>query len=163
MSNGNGNADKGFRDDDIEDALESKYIKFESNARTPVYALVGKNSEGLKRIRVIKKRPYELRHVPENEVPEDQKIEKIHFDLLLLQDIAEKGESISERDIVWYDAAKRTGRAIYGEIKDGHQLLEIKKTGSGNQTVFNVAPIYQPNMLEVVKRAEAALRRLQIQ
>ena len=117
--------------EELDSILESKYINLGLNEKIVLYFLRGKDPNGNNRMRRIKK------------TYNNQEVEKVHFDVLTEDNIADAQShiaAVNENKVRWFDVGKRSARLIYSEIKEGNQLLEVKRTGMGKDTLYIPTP-----------------------
>jgi hypothetical protein len=119
--------------EELDSILESKYINLGLNEKIVLYFLRGKDPNGNNRMRAVKK------------TYNNQEIEKVHFDVLTENNISDAQSyiAVNENKVRWLDVGKRSARLIYSEIKEGNQLLEVKRTGMGKDTLYIPTPIQQ--------------------
>jgi hypothetical protein len=124
--------------EELDSILESKYINLGINEKIVLYFLRGKDPIGNNRMRRVKKRY------------NNQEVEKVHFDVLTDDNIADVQSHIAavinENKVRWFDVGKRSARLIYSELKEGNQLLEVKRTGMGKDTLYIPTPIQHKNI-----------------
>jgi hypothetical protein len=123
--------------EELDSILESKYINLGINEKIVLYFLRGKDPNGNNRMRVVKK------------TYNNQEVEKVHFDVLTEDNISDAQShiaAVNENKVRWFDVGKRSARLIYSELKDGNQLLEVKRTGMGKDTLYIPTPIQQKNI-----------------
>jgi hypothetical protein len=127
--------------EELDSILESKYINLGINEKIVLYFLRGKDPNGNNRMRPIKK------------TYNNQEVEKVHFDVLTEDNIADAqshiAAAVNESKVRWFDVGKRSARLIYSEIKEGNQLLEVKRTGMGKDTLYIPTAIQHKNIAAV--------------
>ena len=123
--------------EELDNILESKYINLGLNEKIVLYFLRGKDPNGNNRMRRIKK------------TYNNQEVEKVHFDVLTEDNIADAQShiaAVNENKVRWFDVGKRSARLIYSELKEGNQLLEVKRTGMGKDTLYIPTAIQRKNI-----------------
>jgi predicted transcriptional regulator len=123
--------------EELDSILESKYINLGINEKTILYFLRGKDPNGNNRMRSVKK------------TYNNQEVEKVHFDVLIEDNIADAQSyiaAVNESKVRWFDVGKRSARLIYSELKEGNQLLEVKRTGMGKDTLYIPTAIQHKNI-----------------
>jgi hypothetical protein len=124
--------------EELDSILESKYINLGLNEKIVLYFLRGKDPNGNNRMRAIKK------------TYNNQEVEKVHFDVLTEDNIVDAkshiAAAVNENKVRWFDVGKRSARLIYSEVKEGNQLLEVKRTGMGKDTLYIPTPIQHKNI-----------------
>jgi hypothetical protein len=137
-------------DDDLleAEALENRFIAIGPNQKQTVYVLRGFDPVMQKpRIRPIQKEY------------QGQKLDKTHFDVFTATDILEG--KVTENKIKWFDTGKRSGRLLYQEVKDGNQLVDIKHTGDGKETLYIPTACNNPQLLKAIQKLQSQLQALQ--
>jgi hypothetical protein len=133
---------------EAEEALENRFITIGQNQKQTVYVLRGFDPVMQKpRIRPIQKEY------------KGQMLDKTHFDVFTATDIMEG--KITENKIKWFDTGKRSGRLLYQEVKDGNQLVDIKHTGDGKETLYIPTACNNPQLLKAIAKLKTQLQALQ--
>jgi hypothetical protein len=131
-----------------EEFLENRFITIGQNQKQTLYFLRGFDTVMQKpRIRPIEKEY------------QGKKMEKAHFDVFTATDIMDG--KVTENKIKWFDTGKRSGRLIYSEVKEHHQLLDIKHVGEGKETMYVPSVNSNPQLLKAVAKLKTQLQELQ--